>query len=70
MIMRTNLKYGLSFVGVALAFSVFWYFWGSSRTPCGQPPLVSLAPSNLDHFKREFNEAADRNRLVLLLSPT
>jgi hypothetical protein len=68
--MRTNLKYGLLLVAVALAFSVFWYFWGSSRTPLGQPPLVSLVPSNLDQFKREFNEAADRNRLVLLLSPT
>jgi hypothetical protein len=67
--MRANLKYGL-FLAVALAFLIFWYFWGWSRTPHDQPPLTSLAPNNLEQFKREFNEAADRNRLVLLLSPT
>jgi hypothetical protein len=68
--MRANLKYALSLVAVALAFCVSWYFWGWSRTPPGQPSLTSLTSSNLDQFKREFNEAADRNRLVLLLSPT
>ena len=68
--MRATSKYGLWLVAVALAFSVFWYFWGWSRTPHGQPPLTSLSPGNLDQFKREFNEAADINRLVLLLSPT
>ncbi len=52
--MRANLKYALSLVAIALVFFVFWY----------------LASSNLDQFKREFNSAADRNRLVLLLSPT
>jgi hypothetical protein len=68
--MRANLKYALSLVAVALAFFVFWYFWGWSRSPQGQPPLTSLTSSNLDQFKREFNNTADRNRLVLLLSPT
>ncbi len=68
--MRANLKYALSLVAIALVFFVFWYLWGWSRTPSGQPPLTSLASSNLDQFKREFNSAADRNRLVLLLSPT
>jgi len=68
--MRTLIKYVLPFVGVALALSVFWYYWGSTRTPRGQPPLTSLTPSNLDQFKRQFNDAADRTRLVLLLSPT
>jgi len=57
-------------VAVALASLVFWYFWGWSRTPHGQPPLTSLEPNNLDHFKHEFNTTADRTRLVLLLSPT
>ena len=53
---------------VALALVVYWYYWGSS--PRDQPPLTSLTPINLDQFKQAFNGAADRARLVLLLSPT
>jgi hypothetical protein len=53
---------------IALALLVYWYYWGSS--PRGQPPLTSLTPMNLDQFKQDFNGAADRARLVLLLSPT
>jgi hypothetical protein len=68
--MRANLKYALSLVAAALALFVFWYLWGWSRSPQGQPPLTSLTSSNLDQFKLEFNNAADRNRLLLLLSPT
>jgi hypothetical protein len=61
-------KYALLFAAVAVALFIGWYFWGSR--PPGQPPLTSLTPSNLDQFKSEFNEAGDRSRLVLLLSPT
>jgi hypothetical protein len=53
---------------IALALVVYWYYWGSS--PRGQPPLTSLTPINFDQFKQAFNSAADRSRLVLLLSPT
>jgi len=53
---------------IVLALAVYWYYWGSS--PRGQPPLTSLTPMNLDQFKQAFNGAADRYRLVLLLSPT
>lgn len=63
-------KYALLLVGVALAFAAYWYYWGSSRTPSGQPPLTSLTAGNLDQFKRAFNEPADRTRLLLLVSPT
>jgi hypothetical protein len=65
--MRVNLRYVLFCV---VAFAVVWYFWGWSRTPKGQPPLTSLTPGNFDQFKHEFNDSADRARLVLLLSPT
>ena len=69
--MRTfNVKYVLLFVAMALALSVFWYYWGSTHTPPGQPSLTWLTPGNLDQFKQQFNDAADRTRLVLLLSPT
>jgi len=63
-------KYVALFFAVALALAVYWYYWGSSRTPAGQPPLTSLTSSNLNQFKRVFNDAADRTRIVLLLSPT
>ena len=53
---------------IALALAVYWYYWGSS--PPGQPPPTSLTPMNFDQFKQAFNGAADRARLVLLLSPT
>jgi hypothetical protein len=66
--MWVHMRYVALFVVATLACLVFWYFWGSQ--PNSQPPLTSLTPSNLDQFKREFNGAADRNRLVLLLSPT
>lgn len=57
-------------VAAILAFVAYWYFWGSSRTPTGQPPLASLTSSNLDQFKHVFNDAADRARLLILVSPT
>lgn len=69
--MRTaNARYVFLLVAAILAITIFWYYWGSSRPPHGQPPLTSLTPSNLDQFKKSFNEATDRTRLVLLLSPT
>jgi hypothetical protein len=61
-------KYVPLFILAALAVLVFWYFSGSA--PGDQPPLTSLSVNNLNQFKREFNGAADRNRMVLLLSPT
>jgi hypothetical protein len=66
--MRSKLKYVPLFIVAALTCLVFWYFWGSP--PNSQPPLTSLTPNNLDQFKREFNGAIDRSRMVLLLSPT
>jgi len=64
------MKYAAWFVLAVVALSVGWYLWGSKRAPNGQPPLTSLTPNNLDQFKSTFNDAADRARLVLLLSPT
>jgi hypothetical protein len=66
--MRSKMKYAPLFIVAALACLIFWYFWGSR--PSGQPPLTSLTADNLEQFKGEFNDAADRNRMVLLLSPT
>lgn len=59
---------GLIFAIVLLA--VAFYLWGSSRTPPGQPALVSLKQSNAADFQEAFNAAASDTRIVLLLSPT
>lgn len=53
---------GLLFVGI--------YFWGPSKTPPTQKPLLALSTSNFGEFEASFDEAADAPRLVLLLSPT
>ena len=65
-----KVKYAAWFVLVVIVLTICWYLWGSGRAPQGQPPLTSLTPANLDQFKSAFNGATDRNRLVLLLSPT
>ena len=62
-------KYAVVLV-VVVALALGWYVWASRHAPRGQPPLTSLTPTKLEEFKREFNSAADRKRLVLLLSPT
>jgi hypothetical protein len=56
---------------VAIAIlAVGFYLWGSSSTPPGQPPLVSLNEANVSHFQQTFNAARSSTRVVLLLSPT
>ncbi len=57
-------------IGIIAVLLIIWYVWLSKGTPPGQPPLTSLTQNNLDQFKLEFNNAADRARLMLLLSPT
>lgn len=49
---------------------ISWYFVGPRHTPPGQPPLVSLSKNNTSGLQAAFNDAADRPRLLLLLSPT
>ena len=63
-------KHTVLLLVIVLAFVAYWYYWGSSRTPPGQPPLTSLTPNNLGQFKKAFNDKADQIRLVLLVSPT
>ena len=50
--------------------AVAFYLWGSSHTPPGQPPLVSLDHANVVEFQQRFNAASADTRIVLLLSPT
>lgn len=55
---------------VAVGALAGWYYAGGHRTPDGQAPLAELAPDAWSSFKTEFNDSADRVRLVVLLSPT
>lgn len=57
-------------IAVVTLLGVAFYLWGSSHTPPGQPPLVSLTEGNVADFQQRFNTAAADTRLVLLLSPT
>jgi hypothetical protein len=50
--------------------TVGFYLWGSSSTPPGQPPLMSLNQANFVQFQQSFNAAISSTRIVLLLSPT
>ena len=59
----------LWFVGLAFAFLLRWHFLWSDRTPEGQPPLTYLTSNNINQFKHQFDGAAEKARLVLLLSP-
>ena len=55
---------------IAALVLLSWYAWGPSHTPPGQPALASLTKENFSSFKDSFNDASDRIRMVLLLSPT
>ena len=52
------------------AAAVAWDLWGPVATPVGQPPLAEIGEQTLDQLRAEFNAAADRPRIVALLSPT
>ena len=50
--------------------AVGYYRYAPRRVPAGQPPLAALTSENFPDFQRQFNDAADRVRVVTLLSPT
>lgn len=53
-----------------LVLGVAWHLWGPTRVPDGQPALVSLVSANFAGFQRDFNENANKVRVVVMLSPT
>jgi hypothetical protein len=55
---------------LAALFFTGEYFWGPSKTPATQKPLLTLSTTNFSQFEDAFDEAADAPRVVLLLSPT
>jgi hypothetical protein len=63
-------KRALWLVFAVVILAIAFYLWGSSSTPPGQPPLVSLDEGNISEFQQSFNAAVSDTRIVLLLSPT
>lgn len=47
-----------------------YYFIGPAPTPAGQLSLTNLDRSGIAAFEQLFDAAADRVRIVVLLSPT
>jgi len=54
----------------ACLLALCWHFYGGTRVPAGQPPLVTLTSTNFEQLRAAFNEATGEVRVVLLLSPT
>jgi hypothetical protein len=63
-------KRALWLVFAVVILAIAFYLWGSSSTPPGQAPLVSLDEGNISEFQQSFNAAVSDTRIVLLLSPT
>jgi hypothetical protein len=57
----------LSIVTVVGGFA--WY-QSLPHVPDGQPPLVTLDANALAALRNDFNQKADRVRLIVLLAPT
>ena len=60
-----KIKYVLSLASFIAVLLVGWYFWG----PAGGK-LTDLNESDFSQFVRQFDSAANDERVVLLLSPT
>jgi hypothetical protein len=60
----------LALVGLTILLLAGYAALRPRHTPNGQPQLVSLDPENFADFQRQFNDAADNVRVLLLLSPT
>jgi hypothetical protein len=66
-------KKGVSILAVIVIIGLStlgWHFYGGSKVPAMQPPLVFLTSSNFDQLRTSFNDATGEVRIVLLLSPT
>ncbi len=53
-----------------LLLAAFFYLYGGSQTPSGQPPLQGVTAQSVGNIRNAFNAASGEARIVLLLSPT
>jgi hypothetical protein len=54
----------------AVLLTLAWHYYGGTKVPAGQPPLVALTSTNFEHLRAAFDAAYGDVRIVLLLSPT
>jgi hypothetical protein len=59
----------LTVLGALLVIGSWWRF-GGHETPPGQPPLLTIDTAGLATIKSAFNEASDRTRAIVIISPT
>ena len=59
----------LALVLLAAAALAFLRF-GGGDVPAGQPPLATLDAASLGTLRDDFNRAAGKVRIIVLLSPT
>jgi hypothetical protein len=55
---------------LAIATTVAYVRFVRPEAPAGQPPLTTIDAAALQTLRTEFNEAADKVRIIVLLSPT
>lgn len=62
----------IAVVLLVAALTAWWFFYlhGPRETPQGQPPLAHLTPETFASIERSFNDASDRVRVLVMLSPT
>lgn len=63
---------GLVFGAFAVLILLGWsgVFDPKGHAPAGQPAFVELDTMKMDALREAFNSAADRVRVVILVSPT
>jgi hypothetical protein len=54
----------------AVLLTQAWHYYGGTKVPAGQPPLVAITSTNFEQLRAAFNAATEEVRVVLLLSPT
>jgi len=60
----------LGLMAIVGLLTLGWHFYGGTRVPTGQQPLLFLTSSNFDQLRTAFNASSGDVRIVLLLSPT
>jgi hypothetical protein len=65
-----KLRYVFGAVAAVLLLAAFFYLYGGSQTPSGQPALRKITAESVSEIKNEFNAAKGDVRVLLLLSPT
>jgi len=67
---RIAVVIGIGIAVAALVVVAASYKFSTRQTPPGQPPLVYLNNQNVEELRAAFNAAADKTRVLAMVSPT